>query len=88
MTESKKNTKPVWVDPDDAPDMGDTDFFERADWYNGDVLIRRGRPKIETPKVSTTLRLDADVIAQFKAKGPKWQTRINDALREWLKQAG
>jgi uncharacterized protein (DUF4415 family) len=27
-------------------------------------------------------------LAQFKAKGPKWQTRINDALREWLKQAG
>ncbi len=88
MTESKKSTKPVWVDPDDAPDMGDTGFFERADWYHGDVLIRRGRPKLDTPKVSTTLRLDADVIAQFKAKGPKWQTRINDALREWLKQAG
>ncbi len=88
MTESKKNIKPDWVDPDDAPDMGDGDFFDRADWYHGDTLIRRGRPRLEQPKISTTLRLDADVIAQFKAKGPKWQTRINDALREWLKQAG
>ncbi len=47
MTENKKNTKPDWVDPDDAPDMADTDFFERADWYDGETLIRRGRPKLE-----------------------------------------
>jgi uncharacterized protein (DUF4415 family) len=86
MTESKKNSKPDWVDPDDAPELTD-DFLDHADWYHGETLIRRGRPRLDTPKVSTTLRLDADVIAQFKAKGPKWQTRINDALREWLKQA-
>jgi uncharacterized protein (DUF4415 family) len=83
MIESKKRLKEEWVDPDDAPEV-----MDRADWYVGDTLIRRGRPRLETPKVSTTLRLDADVIEQFKAKGPKWQTRINDALREWLKQAG
>ena len=88
MTESKKNLKPEWVDPDDAPDMSETDYFETADRYRGDVLIQRGRPKLDEPKISTTLRLDADVIAGFKAKGPKWQTRINDALREWLKKAG
>lgn len=88
MIESKKSLKRPWRDPDDAPDMSKGDWFERADVFYGDKLISRGRPKLETPKISTTLRLDADVIAQFKAKGPKWQTRINDALRDWLKQAG
>jgi BrnA antitoxin of type II toxin-antitoxin system len=88
MTENKRNSKPAWVDPDDAPDMGDTDFFERADWYHGDTLIRRGRPKLEVTKKSTTLRLDADIIAHFKSQGPKWQTRINEALREAMKKAG
>ncbi len=87
MSESKKNLKVNWVDPDDAPDMGDADW-SYADVYHGDVLISRGRPKLESPKISTTLRLDSDVIAGFKAKGPKWQTRINEALREWLKKAG
>jgi uncharacterized protein (DUF4415 family) len=87
MTEKKPVSKEEWIDPDDAPELTD-EWFDHADLYHGDVLIRRGRPKLDAPKVSTTLRLDADVIAQFKAKGPKWQTRINDALREWLKQAG
>ena len=87
MIENKMRSKKEWVDPDDAPELTD-EIMDRADWYDGETLIRRGRPKLEQPKISTTLRLDADVIAQFKAKGPKWQTRINDALREWLKQAG
>jgi hypothetical protein len=32
--------------------------------------------------VLTTVRLDADVIAFFKAQGSGYQTRINDALRK------
>jgi uncharacterized protein (DUF4415 family) len=41
----------------------------------------RGPQKAPT-KVLTTIRLDADVIEYFKAQGPGWQTRINDALRK------
>jgi len=33
-------------------------------------------------KKPVTLRLDADVIAWFKAEGPGYQTRINRVLRE------
>ncbi|MBM3952047.1 MAG: BrnA antitoxin family protein [Rhodospirillales bacterium] len=40
----------------------------------------RGPQKAPT-KVSTTIRLDAKVIDFFKAKGPRWQSRINDALK-------
>jgi uncharacterized protein (DUF4415 family) len=87
MTEKKHVSKTDDWDPDTAPELTEA-WFEQANVYNGDKLISRGRPKLETPKISTTLRLDADVIAQFKAKGPRWQTRINEALREWLKQAG
>ena len=42
----------------------------------------RGRPKSENPKVAVSLRLDPEVVARFKAKGPGWQTRINEALRQ------
>jgi uncharacterized protein (DUF4415 family) len=75
---------PDWIDPDDAPDLSTPYWVKKMDA----AIVSRGRPKLPETKTSTTIRLDADVIAQFKAKGPKWQTRINDALREWLKQAG
>lgn len=46
----------------------------------------RGRPKLARPKAHITLRLDADVVAAFKAEGPGWQTRINDALARAVKR--
>ena len=41
-----------------------------------------GRPKSGTPKVAVSLRLDQEIVAWFKAAGPGWQTRMNDALRD------
>jgi uncharacterized protein (DUF4415 family) len=45
----------------------------------------RGRPVQDVTKVQITIRLDADVLDSFKSTGDGWQTRINDALREWSK---
>ena len=42
---------------------------------------QRGAQKAPT-KVAVTLRLDPDVVAAFKAGGPGWQTRINQALKK------
>ena len=44
---------------------------------------QRGPQKAPT-KIQTAVRYDADIIEAFKAGGPGWQTRMNDALREWL----
>ena len=81
---TKKNTiGSKWVDPDDAPHL-DRDWFERAEIRQGEQLIRpakvAGRPK-ESPKEAVSIRLDADVLAYFRATGPGWQARINAALR-------
>lgn len=47
---------------------------------------RRLRGAQKTPtKVPTTIRFDADILAGLKASGRGWQTRVNDAMREWLK---
>ncbi|PIE79434.1 MAG: hypothetical protein CSA11_12015 [Chloroflexi bacterium] len=51
-----------------------------------DQAAKVGRPIKEHPKQPTTIRLDADILSAFKAGGKGWQTRINDALREWLAQ--
>ncbi|MEY4980612.1 MAG: hypothetical protein RLZZ352_2882 [Pseudomonadota bacterium] len=46
---------------------------------------KRGRPTLTHPKEHVNIRLDADVLGAFKNSGAGWQTRINHALREWLK---
>lgn len=49
------------------------------------LLVRQpGRPKGSTKsdaKQQVALRLDRDVVEKFKASGPGWQTRMNEALR-------
>lgn len=71
-------TKAARSDPDARP-------FSERDWKKAKPQVRVGRPKSESPKVFTGIRLDADVIETFKATGKGWQTRVNAALREWLK---
>lgn len=78
MTESSESTDPIFED--DAPDLSQEPWAGKL--ARGE--FKRGRPKKADPKVSTTIRLDPDVIAAFKADGAGWQTRINEALREKL----
>ena len=49
-------------------------------------LLRRsrGRPPKEGKKVSTTVRLDPDVLEAFQQEGKGWQSRINQVLREHM----
>lgn len=46
---------------------------------------KRGRPAASQPKAHVNIRLDADILEAFKDGGAGWQTRINTALRDWLK---
>lgn len=81
MTASKPNTESTWTDPDDAPELT-REWFEKADLYHGEKLVRRGRPPAEKPKQAISLRVDADVLDHFKATGPGWQGRMNEVLRK------
>lgn len=44
----------------------------------------RGRPKAAVTKERITIRLSQDVLERFRASGEGWQTKMNDALRDWL----
>jgi uncharacterized protein (DUF4415 family) len=47
----------------------------------------RGRPVGSTKddaKQAVTVRYSPDVLAEFRATGAGWQTRMNDALKDWL----
>ena len=72
-------TAAAMSDPDATP-------LSDAQWSAVKALVRIGRPPSTKPlKVPTTIRFDADVLAALKASGKGWQTRVNDAMREWVK---
>jgi uncharacterized protein (DUF4415 family) len=83
MPNKRATKKGEWHDPDDAPDMT-TPYWEAR---FKDAIVSRGIPILPTRKVSVAIELDADVLAAFKEKGPRWQSRINEVLKEWLAKA-
>jgi len=81
LAKVRAGTPYVWdgKNEDDRP-------LTRAEMQAGIETYRkqRGRPP-GSDKESTTIRFDRDVLAAFRAAGPGWQTRMNAALRDWLK---
>jgi uncharacterized protein (DUF4415 family) len=59
-----------------------SEWIAGADLYRGEKLIRRGRPKLQHPRRLLSLRLPPDVIANWKATGPGWQTRMAEVLEK------
>ena len=47
-------------------------------------ISSRGPQKAPT-KIAVTVRYSPDVLAAFKATGAGWQTRMDAALKDWLK---
>ena len=45
----------------------------------------KGRPKAPVTKERITIRLSPEVVQTFRATGEGWQTRMDAALKEWLK---
>ena len=100
MNAKSKDTPAVWTDPDDAPELTRSFFDGATPSVGGRVvsrrafdlaakqLLRRGRPVGSlkaAPKVSTTIRLSPEVVQAFRAAGDGWQTRIDAALKDWLR---
>lgn len=75
------------IDPEmtdkDNPEWSDTMFAKAK---RGTAAGRAGRPRSKSPKQSTTLRIDEDVIEFFKSGGSGWQTRMNEALRQYISE--
>lgn len=69
-------TDAALLDPDALP-------YTDEQWATVTPTRGRGRPAGSGLKVATNIRLDRDLVDAFKGTGDGWQTRINDALREW-----
>ena len=71
-------TAAAMADPDAVP-------FTDAEWEQVKPLVRRGRPLGSGTKTQGTMRLDVEVVEKFRASGDGWQTRINEALKSWVR---
>jgi len=71
-------TAAALTDPDAAP-------YSDEQWEAIKPTARRGRPLADVTKERITIRLSSDVVRAFRESGDGWQTRINDALADWLK---
>jgi uncharacterized protein (DUF4415 family) len=85
------------VSDDDDFDSLPDDFLEKArparevleeDFgkKNAELLMKKkvGRPRAESPKQQITLRLDPDIIEEFRSHGKGWHSEINEALHYWI----
>jgi uncharacterized protein (DUF4415 family) len=70
VIEALKNMRDEDIDYSDIPQL-DEKFWSNA----------RHHPMFKVVKSSTTVRIDADVIAWLKSYGKGYQTRINAILR-------
>lgn len=73
-------------DPASPYDPNDAESVAQF-WAKGKVRQpgQRGPQKRPT-KVAVTVRYSPEVVAYFRATGQGWQTRMDEALREYVKQ--
>ena len=71
--EDRRITAAALSDPDNPP-------LTERELASMRPAKKRGRPSKAVPKVLLTVRLDPEIVEYFKATGPGWLTRINEAL--------
>ncbi len=58
----------------------------REEWKaSAREAAKRGRPKSESRKRLLSVRYSPEVVEYFRATGPGWQARMDEALKEWIK---
>ncbi|EAS2063840.1 BrnA antitoxin family protein [Salmonella enterica subsp. enterica] len=82
--EDAKIRKAVASDPDAM--LLEDENIKLISLNNLKSLRRKGRPVTDCPKVSVNIRYSPEVVEAFRATGNGWQTRMNAALIDWLKQ--
>ncbi len=91
MAKHKLKTIVPTAEEDAAIERGiaqDPDTFDPKDGFEHLKPVKlklRGRPVGSGQKTQLTVRLDNDIISLFRETGSGWQTRINEALKDWLK---
>ncbi|USX28535.1 BrnA antitoxin family protein [Oxalobacteraceae bacterium OTU3CINTB1] len=79
---------PEWSAGDFRQSKSAKEFFDDGTYENLVTLKRRPGergPQKAAVKERITIRLSPEIVSRFRATGPGWQTRIDDALADWLR---
>jgi uncharacterized protein (DUF4415 family) len=82
------NRKPLTDADGEVRELTEADFQAAQPFSSLPASLQaklRGRPKAAVTKERITIRLSPDVVSTFRATGDGWQTRVDAALRDWLK---
>jgi uncharacterized protein (DUF4415 family) len=64
-----------------------TPFAELPDDLRASLLQWKDATFTPDPaKKIVSIKLSSDVLAKFEAKGAGWESKVDDALREWLEE--
>jgi uncharacterized protein (DUF4415 family) len=96
FTPGRGYTKADWDDVSDNPELTDEELANLrparevlpAEFFEALEKRRQGQrgPQKAPTKVAVSIRLSRDVVDAFKAKGPGWQSRIDETLRAFLQK--
>ncbi|HEX3125826.1 MAG TPA: BrnA antitoxin family protein [Thermoanaerobaculia bacterium] len=75
-------------DPESAYDPADPKAVEA--FWKGSSVRRPGQRGVgkKAKKILLSVRYSPEVVQYFKSTGEGWQTRMDDALKEWLASHG
>lgn len=83
LAEAEGKTDWARVDAQSDEDTDLTEIPEATPEMFARAIVREGLKPVETKK-QITLRIDADVLAWFRAQGAGYQSRINQLLRAYM----
>jgi uncharacterized protein (DUF4415 family) len=66
--------------------VADPDTYELGAVECKKLRAAPGRPKAEITKEKISIRLSPDVVKAFRSTGEGWQTRIDEALKTYLRE--
>jgi uncharacterized protein (DUF4415 family) len=88
------NRKPLTDDEGEVRELTEEDFAHAVPFSQLPKSLQsklrslkklRGRQKSPT-KQRISIRLSPEVVSKFRATGKGWQSRIDEALQDWLKR--
>ena len=87
-----KALQPLTDQEGEVRELTDADFARalRFDQLSPDhqTMLRKVRgAQVAPTKVQISLRVSQDVLEKFRATGAGWQSRMDQALREWVERA-
>jgi len=81
------------IDDDEIPELTEDDFKRSVPFSDLPLAQQQSLLAMKTAtirpdpvKKTVSIALSSDVLEKFEAKGEGWESKVDEALREWLEE--